>query len=106
MAMAVVVADGFAGMIVLLRALVEGLDTGFVLGVIDVVVVVLAVDGMLLVDFTVILCVVLTEMGVGLTVGGSRSESFTSFTSVKIIIFNIWNRLQFNTVRFFAKLLN
>ena len=46
MAMAVVVADGFAGMIILLRALVEGLDTGFVLGVIDVVVV-LAVDGVL-----------------------------------------------------------
>ena len=73
MAMAVVVADGFAGMIILLRAMVEGLDTGFVLGVIDVVV--LAVDGVLRVDFTVILCVVLTEMGVCFTAGGSRSDS-------------------------------
>ena len=74
MAMAVVVADGFAGMIILLQALVEGLDTGFVLVVIDVVVL-LAVDGVLRVDFTVILCVVLTEMGVCFTVGGSRSDS-------------------------------
>ena len=74
MAMAVVVADGFTGTKVLLGALVEGLDTRFVLGAIDVVVV-LAVDGMFLVDFTVILCVVLTEMGVGFTVDGSRSDS-------------------------------